>query len=147
VKIGDRGIALLKRWEQGPRSGPALTAYLCPAGKWTIGYGHVLSNPGKILTDKAAAEDLLRADLSRFEAAVELAVFAPLDQHQFDALVCFAFNVGVKAFQDSTLVRRLNDGHYGDVPGQLRRWNKVDGAPCAGLANRREAEIELWSTP
>jgi len=88
--------------------------------------------------------DLLSQDLERFEKCVNSAVTVAFAQHQFDALVSFAFNVGTTAFRSSTLVRVLNDGHYDKVPGQMRRWNKAGGKVVKGLINRREKEIKHW---
>ncbi len=97
-----------------------------------------------------AVLNLLAQDLERFEAAVNDAVQVSLDQNQFDALVSFAFNVGVQAFKSSTLLKKLNQGLYHEVPAQLRRWNKtrVDGKlqELPGLTNRREKEITLWQS-
>jgi len=60
-------------------------------------------------------------------------------------LVSWTFNVGVSAMRKSSLVRKLNAGDYGAVPGELARWNKVKGAVNPGLSNRRAAEAGLWA--
>ena len=67
-------------------------------------------------------------------------------QSQFGALVSFAFNVGIAAFSRSTLLARLNRGHYSAVPGELRRWAHANGKKLPGLVRRREAEIRLWES-
>ena len=67
-----------------------------------------------------------------------------LQQHQFDALVSFVFNVGSSNFETSTLLKYLNDGELHTVPHQLARWNKSDGKVVAGLVNRRAYEIALY---
>ena len=85
-------------------------------------------------------------DLERFEAAVNDGVQVALNQNQFDALVSFAFNVGRQGFKSSTLLKKLNQGLYDEVPAQLRRWNKTGGNVIQGLVNRREKEIALWQS-
>jgi len=79
-------------------------------------------------------------------AAVNQHITVNLNQHQFDALVSFVFNVGAGAFQQSTLLQRLNAGRYDAVPGQLRLWNKGGGKVLPGLVTRREAEARLFTS-
>lgn len=123
-----------------------LYAYLCPAGKWTIGYGHTASAlPGQSITPEEA-EALFAYDLAPVEKAVSALVTVPLTATQFGALVSFAFNVGIAAFSRSTLLARLNRGHYSAVPGELRRWAHANGKKLPGLVRRREAEIRLWES-
>jgi len=140
-RINDAGLNLIKEFE-----GCKLTAYICPAGVLTIGYGstgpHVV--PGMTITQEEA-ETLLRDDLRRFEEGVEQLVEVPLNDNQFSALVSFAFNLGLGALSGSTLLRLLNEGNYAAVPAQLARWNKSGGKVLAGLTRRREAEGKLWS--
>lgn len=138
------GIKLIKDFE-----GERLGAYLCPAGVWTIGYGHTDAAgppkvvPGMVIT-KREAEDILRRDLLKYEVAVEKAVKVPLKPNQFDALVSFCYNVGTGAFNKSTLVKKLNRGDYDAVPAELMKWNKANGKELAGLTRRRRAEAALW---
>jgi len=140
-RINAEGLAHIKRWE-----GLELTAYRDVAGVLTIGYGstgeHV--KPGMRITEPQA-ENLLRQDLSRFEQAVERFVKVRLSDNQYAALVSFAFNVGVGAFERSTLLKRLNAGDYASVPAELMRWTKAGGRRVQGLANRRAAEAGLWA--
>lgn len=143
MKTGLDGLALIRGFE-----GCVLHAYLCPAKVLTIGFGstgpHV--KPGMVITgDEAIA--LLSKDLERFEQAVAKAVKAKLNQHQFDALVSFAFNVGIGAFQKSTLLKLLNVGDYASVPAQMARWNKGGGKVLPGLVRRRRAEGALFARP
>lgn len=145
MKISQTGLDLVKHFE-----GLRLEAYRDVAGIPTIGYGHTSGvKMGDSITE-AEAEELLRKDLERFEAAVSRLVKVPLSQPQFDALVSFTFNVGSGALASSTLLRMLNEGRYGAVPAQLARWDKatVNGqkVQIAGLARRRAAEAELWAS-
>ena len=139
MKISAKGLALIKSFE-----GCELTAYVCPAGVLTIGYGstgpHVSS--GMTITE-AEAEALLLKDLVRFEKAVNELVKVPLSQGNYDALVSFTFNCGEGAFADSTLLRELNAGKDPDLTAksQLPRWTN---GGLAGLVRRRAAEVELF---
>jgi len=152
MRISQKGIELLKHWEQGPKGGFAKIQYKCSSGKNTIGYGHVINKNDTIIQpiDKNQAEALLNKDVKIFENAVNLLVTSPLSQNQFDALVCFAFNVGVGAFQSSTLLKLLNKKDYDNIPKQMLRWNKItvdnEKVILEGLSNRRKAEIFLWQT-
>ena len=67
-----------------------------------------------------------------------------LEQHQFDALISFAFNIGPDAFRDSTLARHVKRKDFVSVPSQLRRWNRAAGRVVEGLKKRREAEGRLF---
>lgn len=125
--------------------GLRLEAYLCPAGVWTIGYGHTGGDvwPGLVIT-KEWAEWLLEEDLKRFEANVSGYVRVDLTQDQFDALVSFTYNVGAEAFKNSTLLKKLNAGEYEEAADQFLRWNKSKGKVLAGLTNRRKKERALF---
>ena len=144
MRISDAGIALIKSLE-----GLRLEAYPDPAtggDPWTVGYGHTGPEvrKGMTITDEGA-EALLRADCYKFEDCVNEAVDVELSQPQFDALVCFAFNVGCNALLSSTLLKLLNQGNYDAAEAQFARWNKAAGKVMAGLTNRRAAEAALFS--
>lgn len=140
MQISATGIEHIKRWE-----GLRLDAYQDGGGVWTIGYGHTLNvGPGQTISAEQA-EAYLITDLEWAQDAVNELVSVPLSQHQFDALVSFVFNVGRKAFADSTLRRLLNAGDYDAVPAQLARWVHDNGARVQGLVNRRAAEAGLWA--
>jgi len=139
MKISAKGLGLIKEFE-----GCELTAYVCPAGVLTIGYGSTgphVSN-GQTITE-AEAEALLLKDLVRFEKAVNELVKVPLSQGAYDALVSFTFNCGEGAFADSTLLRELNEGKESNLvaKSQLPRWTN---GGLAGLVRRRAAEVELF---
>jgi lysozyme len=139
MKISPDGLTLIKTFE-----GLKLTAYLCPAGVPTIGYGTTAGvTLGQAIT-AAEAERLLREDVAAFERGVSEAVKVPLEQHEFDALVSFAYNVGLGAFRTSTLLRLLNRGDKESAAKQFDRWNKANGKPLAGLTRRRAAERKLF---
>lgn len=140
--INKAGLDLIKFFE-----GCRLTAYVCPAGVLTIGFGstgkHV--KPGMRVTP-AEAERLLKTDLQRFEQAVSAAVKVRLTDNQFAACVSLAFNIGTGAFTGSTLVKKLNASDFEGAAGQFERWNKAGGRVLAGLTGRRMAERDLFLT-
>ncbi|MBE9491050.1 MAG: lysozyme [Bacteroidetes bacterium] len=139
MDISKQGTDLIKEFE-GFRD----KAYKCPAGVWTIGYGHTLGvQEGDVIT-KAEGQELLLCDLRTAISAVNSLVTVQLSQSQFDALVSFVFNIGIGAFVRSTLLKVLNNCQYEQVPHELKRWNKSNGKVLAGLVRRREAEAQLF---
>ncbi len=155
MKISEQGKQRLSEWE-----GMQNQVYQDAADLATIGVGHLLTQQerdcGKILLDGASVDysaglsnaqvlALLSQDLERFEQRVNSKVSVDLNQNQFDALVAFCFNVGTGAFESSTLLKELNQGHYDAIPAQLQRWVNAGGRPVAGLMNRRNNEIALWN--
>lgn len=142
LKISQTGIDLIKRFE-----GCVLTAYQCPAGIWTIGFGHTrTAYKGQKISLKTA-EKLLEEDIKIFENGVNKAVSVSLTQNQFDALVSFSFNCGVTALKNSTLLKKLNKKDYIGAANEFPRWNKSNGKILTGLVRRREEEKALFLKP
>lgn len=139
MKTNDRGLNLIKDFE-----GCRLKAYLCPAGVWTIGYGHTQGVKPDMVITQLDAERFLRQDLKRFEDAISTLVKVSLTPNQFSALVSFVYNVGINAFKNSTLLRKLNQKDYKGAANELLRWDKVNGKPLLGLTKRRIAEKDLF---
>lgn len=154
MKISDQGRGLLKDLED-----VRTHVYKDQAGFPTIGVGHLLSRDeiysgkinvlGKYVKYKNGltlpqVDQLLTLDLGRFERDVDTFVHVKLLQNQFDSLVIFAFNIGVQAFNGSTLLKMLNNSQYDAVPHQMRRWIWAAGAISEGLKNRREKTIAHW---
>ena len=140
MKISQEGIALIKKFE-----GCKLKSYRCAAGVWTIGYGHTtLVEKNQEITQEEA-DIILLADLEVYEDAVNKASTVPLEQHQFDALVSWTFNLGGANLNASTMLKVLNKGEYEEVPAQIKRWNKAGGKVLQGLIRRREAEALLFA--
>jgi len=126
--------------------GLRLTKYQDIGGTWTIGYGSTkksLVSKGTITKDEALQQ--LREDISSCEKAVNDLVVVSLTEHQKAALISFVYNLGRTNFAESTLLKELNQGHYNEVPTQLRRWVHSKGKVVKGLKNRREKEILLWN--
>lgn len=126
--------------------------YKCPAGLWTVGVGHLIGD-GKSLPDSwnrlftlEEVYDLLAADVSRFERGVERYITIPLKQGEFDALVSFAFNLGLGTLQKSTLRQKLNRGDKEGAIKSLLKYNKAGGKILKGLDNRRKDEAKLFQS-
>ena len=144
MKTSDAGLKLIMQFE-----GLRRKAYRCPAGVWTIGYGHTSAAGAPEVRDglrisAQEAEAILKKDLAGFEAAVVGMVKTKLTQAQFDVLVSFAYNCGVGALRASTLLKRVNTGGFDAVPAELMKWTKAKGKELPGLVRRRRAEAALW---
>jgi lysozyme len=140
MHISDEGLDLIKHFE-----GCELEAYKCPAGVWTIGYGHT---KGVLEGDKwtqEKADFMLQRELEEeYEQYVNDYVHVPLNQQQFDALCSWVYNLGSSNLKSSTLLKKLNNSEYEEIPAQIKRWNKVKGQVLQGLVRRREAEALLF---
>lgn len=139
MKTSGEGIALIKKFE-----GCVLSAYLCSAKVWTIGWGTTKDVKEGDVCLQEEADGFLERDLQKFERAVHKHINVPLYQNQFDALVSFTYNLGPTNLKESTLRQRINDNQLNDVPYQIRRWNRAGGVVLDGLVRRREAEALLW---
>ncbi len=140
-RINAAGLALVKQWE-----GLKTRAYLDVAGIWTVGYRHTSAagapavTPTMVITE-AKAEEILLADLTKFEERVSRLVKVRLTDNQFAVLVSFDFNTG--KLDKSTLLKKLNAGDYDAVPLELMKWVNADGKRVKGLVNRRASEAGL----
>lgn len=141
MKLSNRGKILIKKYE-----GLRLTAYLCPAGVWTIGYGHTAGVVNGQQISEKQANEFFDKDIKQFEDTVNSLVKVPLKQCQFDALVSFVYNVGKTAFANSTLLTMLNSGNYSGAGEQFNRWVFASGKKLPGLVKRREEEQDLFFT-
>jgi lysozyme len=144
--INQAGIDLIKKFE-GFRAKP----YLCPAGKWTIGYGttrNVTKELDEITIDQA--EQLLLQDISFIESDIKKMVKVPLTENQLAALIAFAYNVGINALKNSTLLKKLNAFDRSGASSEFLKWDKYTNPktgkkePLAGLTKRRQAEMQLF---
>jgi lysozyme len=117
------------------------TAYRpVPGDVPTIGFG---TTEGVKMGDSIEpVQALVRklADVQKFEGALKRCVRVPLHQHEYDAFLSLAYNIGPSAFCKSTLVRKLNAGDYAGACDQILRWDKFQGQPLRGLTLRRQAE-------
>lgn len=140
MNISKQGIDLIKNFES-----LKLTAYLCPAGVWTIGYGHTTNvRRGDIITEEQA-QKMLESDLAWVERTIQATVTVPLSQNQYDALCSIIYNIGSTMFSNSTLLKYINSGaEENAIVSQFMRWKFVGGRESKGLVNRRRREIALW---
>jgi lysozyme len=120
-------------------------------GVMTIGWGHAITPQDTFSypINATMADLILQRDVQRFERCV-LRVSTDLNQDQFDACVCLAFNIGEGAFQSSSVARLLRVKDYGNVPQYILKWNKgtVKGKliELPGLTRRRKTEAKLFDT-
>lgn len=152
MRTSARGREFVQRWE-----GYVPSVYKDTAGIATACWGHVVTPADRAwLADgitREECETVLANDLGRFERAVCRLVRISISQHQFDALVSFAFNCGVGALESSTALRKINSGDLDAVPAALALWRMAVNAKTGvkerntGLYHRRIAEGELWSLP
>ena len=147
MKTSPAGLALIKEFE-----GCRLTAYKCPAGVLTIGYGHTSAAGSPPVTSgqritQAEADAILIRDLAKYEAPVLRLVKVPMTQGQFDALVSLCYNIGAGNLAKSSVVRLLNAGDVRGATGAFAAWNKGGGKVLPGLVRRRKAEAALFAKP
>ena len=164
--ITNFAIELIKHYEQlhdGDLSKIGLQPKLCPAGIWTVGYGHALTDEkGRFLkvNDKAyayslypslteeKAEALLHEDLRPAEAAIRAITQNKLNENQLGACVSLAYNIGKTAFMSSSVLRNINAGKMQEAANCFLLWNKatVDGVKkeLKGLTYRRKSERDLF---
>ena len=133
------GFDLIKRYE-----GLRLEAYRCPAGVWTIGYGHTKGVYKGMKISKEEAEKLLQQDVSVFELQVVNTV-GKLAACKIDALVSFAYNVGVAAFRRSTLCRKVKaNSDDATIRAEFGKWVYAGSKKLPGLVKRRAEEAEMY---
>ncbi len=139
MHISKEGIALIKKFE-----GCELEAYQDSVGVWTIGYGHTKDVEEGLKITQEEAEAMLNTELEEYEGYVEHYVEVPLTQCQFDALVCWTYNLGPTNLKNSTMLTVINQTRFDEVHREIKRWNKAGGEVLNGLVRRREAEALLF---
>ena len=162
--INQAAINLIKHFEglhDGDLSAIGLQPKQCPAGVWTVGYGHALRGANgqflktigekkqayqqyKALTEPQA-ESLLQQDIALFERYIEGMLRVKVNENQRGALVSICYNIGATALKNSTLMQKLNNGDYQGASDGFLAWNKSKGIPLKGLINRRAAERKLFN--
>jgi len=139
MNISNEGISLIKKFE-----GCELDSYKDAVGVWTIGYGHTKNVKEGMTISKEQADNMLLNELDEYCEYVEKAVDVTLKQCEFDALVAWTYNLGPTNLNKSTMLKKLNNKEYQDVPHEIKRWNKAGGKVLQGLVRRREAESLLF---
>lgn len=147
MKPSKRCIDLIKEFE-----GFSDRPYRCPAGIITTGYGATFYPNGvKVkLTDpqitKEKATEMLGLMVDKFAVQVDKLITVDIKQNQFDALVSFAYNVGIGNFRNSTLLRKLNlKANNAVISLEINKWNRANGNIMAGLTRRRQAEAKMFN--
>ena len=141
MKTSDKGIDLIKKHE-----GFRAKAYMCPAGKWSIGYGHTLNVKSTDVISLDEAEYFLKKDVEFAENEVNRHNLN-INQNQFDALVSFVFNLGVGNFTRSTLLRKIKSNpNDPTIREEFEKWIYADGKVLNGLVRRRKEEADLYFT-
>lgn len=141
MSLSAAGIALIAGFE-----GFSEMAYEpLPGDKLTIGFGHTEGVQSGDRISLQAGVQLLRRDAQIYERAVNRYVTVPLQQHQFDALVSFTYNVGIDNFKGSSLLKCLNEGNLECVNTQWKRWVYFKGNVVEGLVNRRNRELAVFN--
>ncbi|MTK53601.1 lysozyme [Paludibacter sp.] len=148
--VSDQCLELIEQFECGGNVTKYLTAYKCPAGVWTIGIGTTVYpngqkvKPGDVAT-KEQAYEYLQHDLKTTEVSVDSFTTDNINQHQFDALVSFAYNVGTGALKGSTLLKKVNVNPADPtIRGEFNKWVNGGGKVLPGLVKRRAAEADLY---
>lgn len=148
MKLDENGYKLIQGFE-----GLSLVPYLCSAKVPTIGYGNTFYPSGKKVTMKDAPISLLTAKwmlqetADKFAADVDKLVKSKLTQNQFNALVSFAFNLGISALNRSTLLKKVNANPQDiTITNEFLKWNKAGGKVLNGLTKRRTIEAKIYFT-
>ena len=144
----NKGIPIIRRFE-----GCRLRAYLCPANKWTIGWGSCFYENGSAVKEgdiitQERADKLLINTVIEFEQGVKNAVKSTINDNQLGALTSFAFNIGVRRFRGCTLLKMVNKNPDDIlIRRELLKWVNKGSAFERGLTRRRTAEADLYFTP
>ena len=141
MKCNQAGLDIIKEYESF-----SPVPYICPAGKNTIGYGHVILSGERFdrPITKEFATEILAGDVKKAEEAIYKFCGTVLQTNQFSALVSLVFNIGASAFKDSTLLTYLNEGKPAMAAREFDRWVFCKGKKLAGLVARRNAEQALF---
>jgi lysozyme len=140
MKLSQAGLDLIKHFE-----GCKLETYLDCVGVPTIGYGHTGKDVcGGETWTQHEADECLAFDTSKFATGVALLLKRPATQGQFDAMVSFAYNLGLHALATSTLLKLFNDGDVAGAAEEFHKWCHAGGEVVAGLMARRAAEKEIF---
>lgn len=142
IELAKRFEGFEKRVKRGTEI--AAVPYVCPAGFWTIGYGHLCAQDHPPITQEEAEAYLAQDLVTALSATLRYCpVLATEPEQRLAAIVDFAFNLGAGRLQASTLRRRINQRDWVAAAQELRRWVYGGGRILPGLVTRRESEISL----
>jgi lysozyme len=142
MNISKNGLDLIKYYEKFMP-----TPYTCPAGKLTIGYGHVIRE-GETFTkiSEGQAEILLLKDVQFAVNCLASCINDVISQNKVDALVSFIYNIGCTNFKSSMLLKYLNKRDFGAAADEFDKWIYANGVKLNGLIQRRFAEKQLFES-
>ena len=139
MKISEDGLELIKKFE-----GCETTAYQDSVGVWTIGFGHTKGGEEGQTCSIEDAESMLADEMDEYEGYINNMVKVDLQQHEFDALVAWVYNLGPTNLGESTMLKVLNGGQFDRVPDEMNRWTRAGGEILEGLVRRRQAESLMF---
>jgi lysozyme len=146
MKLDESGYKLIQEFE-----GLSLVPYLCSAKVATIAYGSTFYPSGKKVTMQdapislATAKWMLKETADKFAADVDKLIKSKLTQNQFNAIVSFAFNLGLTSLGRSTLLKKVNiNPNDPTIAAEFAKWNKAGGKVLNGLTKRRAKEAKLY---
>ena len=139
MKISENGLELIKKFE-----GCETTAYQDSVGVWTIGFGHTKGVEEGQTCSIEDAESMLADEMDEYEGYINNMVKVELQQHEFDALVAWVYNLGPTNLGESTMLKVLNGGQFDRVPDEMNRWTRAGGEILEGLVRRRQAESLMF---
>ena len=146
MKLNNSGYLLITEFE-GFNAKP----YLCSAKVPTIGFGNTYYTNGTKVTlldkpiTRVQAFEMFKHIADKFASKVSKLVTSPLNQNQFNALVSLAYNIGIAAFTNSTLLKKVNINHNDkSIELEFLKWNKVNKKEVAGLTRRRLYESKVY---
>ena len=139
MKISEDGLELIKKFE-----GCETTAYQDSVGVWTIGFGHTKEVEEGQTCSIEDAESMLADEMDEYEGYINNMVKVDLQQHEFDSLVAWVYNLGPTNLGESTMLKVLNGGQFDRVPDEMNRWTRAGGEILEGLVRRRQAESLMF---
>lgn len=137
--INDDGLTIIRVFE-----GLKLKAYKCPAGIWTIGYGHTKNVKEGMQISVQDAERLLMEDIKEAADKITKIISVEINENQFSALISFVFNLGIGSFSRSTLLKLVNTSNFEAAAKEFDKWTLASGRRLDGLKKRRAAEKALF---
>jgi len=139
MKISEDGLELIKKFE-----GCETSAYQDSVGVWTIGFGHTKGVEEGQTCSIEDAESMLADEMDEYEGYINNMVKVDLQQHEFDSLVAWVYNLGPTNLSESTMLKVLNGGQFDRVPDEMNRWTRAGGEILEGLVRRRQAESLMF---
>jgi len=139
MKISEDGLELIKKFE-----GCETSAYQDSVGVWTIGFGHTKGVEEGQTCSIEDAESMLADEMDEYEGYINDMVRVDLQQHEFDSLVAWVYNLGPTNLNESTMLKVLNGGQFDRVPDEMNRWTRAGGEILEGLVRRRQAESLMF---